>query len=86
MSTDPLEQAQREGLIEPAYNELGVRIGWTLTRRGRRQERRHHSRIAVLGWVLCGLVLVVVLFALAEFGDVLGLQYAAHIPLKVSGL
>ncbi len=40
MKANPLERAQREGLIEPAYNELGVRIGWVLTRRGRWREHR----------------------------------------------
>jgi hypothetical protein len=46
MRANPLAQAQREGLIEPAYNELGVRIGWVLTRRGRRRE---HSQVFSTG-------------------------------------
>jgi hypothetical protein len=84
---DLLEQAQREGLIQPAYNELGVRIGWSLTRRGRRQQQNCRSWIAVLGWVFCGLLLaVVMLFALGRVWGCLGAMAWNHSVTQLSWL
>ncbi len=63
MTPDPLGEAYRAGLLRPALNDRGVRIGWVLTRQGRRVGRARFwprpirlALVLTIGGVLAGLM------------------------------